>query len=75
RYGYYFISIVWSITLTVLFYNYQGFISETGFVHNLVFVSALMLVYTITLLLMSALSSRQRLLMKKFKSAALLDPV
>jgi EAL domain-containing protein (putative c-di-GMP-specific phosphodiesterase class I) len=75
RYGYYFISIVWSIALTILFYNYQGFISESGFVHNLVFVSALMLVYTITLLLMSALSSRQRLLMKKFRSAALQDPV
>jgi len=75
RYGYYFISIVWTITLTILFHYYQGFISETNFVHNLVFVSALMLVYTITLLLMAVISSRQRLLMKKFKAAALQDPV
>lgn len=75
RYGYYFISIVWTITLTILFHHYQGFISETNFVHNLVFVSALMLVYTITLLLMAVISSRQRLLMKKFKAAALQDPV
>lgn len=75
RYGYYFISIVWSITLTVLFNYYQGFISEHGFIHNLVFVSALMLVYTITLLLVSVISSRQRLLMKKFSAAALQDPV
>lgn len=64
RYGYYFISIVWTVTLTVLFEFYQGFISEHGFVHNLVFVSALMLVYTMTLLLMAAIASRQRLLMK-----------
>lgn len=75
RYGYYFISIVWTITLTILFHYYQGFISDTNFVHNLVFVSALMLVYTITLLLMAVISSRQRLLMKKFKAAALQDPV
>lgn len=75
RYGYYFISIVWTITLTILFHYYQGFISDTNFVHNLVFVSALMLVYTITLLLMAVISSRQRLLMKKFKAAALKDPV
>lgn len=75
RYGYYFISIVWSIALTILLFNYQGFISETGFTHNLVFVSALMLVYTVTLLLMAVISSRQRLLMKKFRAAALQDPV
>ncbi|MFS7300588.1 EAL domain-containing protein [Rahnella rivi] len=75
RYGYYFISIVWTITLTILYHYYQGFISDTNFVHNLVFVSALMLVYTITLLLMAVISSRQRLLMKKFKAAALQDPV
>ncbi|MFU2318559.1 sensor domain-containing phosphodiesterase [Rahnella sp. PCH160] len=75
RYGYYFISIVWTITLTILFNNYQGFISDHGFIHNLVFVSALMLVYTVTLLLMSVISSRQRLLMKKFSAAALHDPV
>lgn len=75
RYGYYFISIVWTITLTILFYYYQGFISNINFIHNLVFVSALMLVYTFTLLLMAVISSRQRLLMKKFKAAALQDPV
>ena len=75
RYGYYFISIVWTVILTILFHNYQGFISEQNFIHNLVFVYALMLVYTFTLLLMAVISSRQRLLMKKFRAAALQDPV
>jgi EAL domain-containing protein (putative c-di-GMP-specific phosphodiesterase class I)/GGDEF domain-containing protein len=75
RYGYYFISIVWTFTLTILFNYYQGFISEHGFIHNLVFVSALMLVYTVTLLLMAAIASRQRLLMKRTSAAALQDPV
>lgn len=75
RYGYYFISIVWTVTLTILFHYYQGFISEINFIHNLVFVSALMLVYTFTLLLMAVISSRQRLIMTKFRAAALKDPV
>ncbi len=75
RYGYHFITIVWTITLMILFDHYQGFISESGFVHNLVFVSALMLVFTLSLLMMSAISSRQRRLLQKTRSASLLDPV
>src|SRR5471032_535780 len=65
RYGYHFISIVWTVALVVLFNHYRGFISESGFIHNLVFVSALMLVFTLSLLMMSAISSRQRRLMQK----------
>lgn len=75
RYGYHFITIVWTITLIVLFNHYHGFISESGFIHNLVFVSALMLVFTLSLLMMSAISSRQRRLLQKTRSASLLDPV
>lgn len=75
RYGYHFITLVWTIALVVLFSNYQGFISISGFIHNLVFVSALMLVFTLSLLMMSAISSRQRRLLQKTRSASLLDPV
>lgn len=75
RYGYHFISIVWTVTLIILFSHYRGFISENGFVHNLVFVSALMLVFTMSLLMMAVVSSRQRRLMQKTRSASLLDPV
>ncbi|GBU14428.1 cyclic-di-GMP phosphodiesterase [Enterobacterales bacterium] len=75
RYGYHFITIVWTITLIVLFNHYRGFISQSGFIHNLVFVSALMLVFTLSLLMMSAISSRQRRLLQKTRSASLLDPV
>ena len=75
RYGYHFITIVWTITLIILFNNYEGFINENGFVHNLVFVSALMLVFTMSLLMMAAISSRQRRLMQKTRSASLLDPI
>lgn len=75
RYGYHFISIVWTVALVVLFNHYRGFISESGFIHNLVFVSALMLVFTLSLLMMSAISSRQRRLMQKTRDASLLDPI
>lgn len=75
RYGYYFITLVWTFGLLFLFSHYRGFISENGFVHNLVFDSALMLVFTVSLLLLSASSSRQRRLMAKTRSAALLDPI
>jgi len=75
RYGYHFITLVWTVALIVLFSHYQGFINVNDFVHNLVFVSALMLVFTICLLLMASISSLQRRLMKKTRSAALLDPV
>lgn len=75
RYGYHFITIVWTLTLIILFNHYQGFISESGFIHNLVFVSALMLVFSLCLLMMSAISSRQRRLLQKTRSASLLDPV
>jgi len=75
RYGYHFITVVWTVALVVLFSHYKGFISPSGFIHNLVFVSALMLVFTLSLLMMSAISSRQRRLLQKTRSASLLDPV
>lgn len=75
RYGYYVITIVWTVALTVLFFNYQGFIKPFAFVHNLVFISALMLVFTLSLLMMSTVSSRQRNLLRKSRLVSLLDPI
>ncbi|MDR3430569.1 MAG: EAL domain-containing protein [Rouxiella aceris] len=75
RYGYHFITLTWSVTLLILFHYYQGFINPNNFFHNLIFISALMLVFTLCLLLMSAISSRERILMRKVSIASLLDPV
>jgi len=75
RYGYHFISIIWFTSLITLFFNYRSFVSELSVVDNLLFISALMVVFTQCLLLMSAISSRQRMLMHKINTAALRDPV
>jgi len=75
RYGYHFISIIWFASLITLFFNYRAFVSKLNVVDNLLFISALMVVFTQCLLIMSSISSRQRMLMHKINTAALRDPV
>jgi EAL domain-containing protein (putative c-di-GMP-specific phosphodiesterase class I) len=75
RYGYHFITLVWSIALIILFKHYQGFVDNSDLLNHLTFISALMFGFTLCLLLVSASASRERILMRKVSQLALLDPV
>lgn len=75
RFGYQVILILWPITLLVVFCNYPDFIQWNNLPHNLAFINAMMLMFTISLLLVSSTNALQRQLHQKAQEGALNDPV
>jgi EAL domain-containing protein (putative c-di-GMP-specific phosphodiesterase class I)/GGDEF domain-containing protein len=75
RFSYHLVCLTWGVTLIVLFYNYQEFVEWSNLEHNLVFITSLLLVFTLCIYLMATVTSRQRDLSEKTSKASLLDPV
>jgi EAL domain-containing protein (putative c-di-GMP-specific phosphodiesterase class I)/GGDEF domain-containing protein len=78
RYGYTVIFLVWPWVLLVLFFNSHGFINADKpdqLLQRLLFVSALVLVFTLSLLMLATSSYRQRRLAFKARQGELIDPV
>lgn len=75
RFGYLFTSLCWGTLLVVLYQLRDRFMDPLVEPYNLAVISANLLVFTLTILLMSALSTRQRRLLAKAREMALTDPV
>lgn len=75
RFGYQFNSIIWAATLLVLFFNYPGYVQWNNLLHNLTMISSMMLAFTLSILLASAVHTRQRMDHAKAQNASLKDPV
>jgi EAL domain-containing protein (putative c-di-GMP-specific phosphodiesterase class I) len=75
RFGYQLNCMVWSISLIVLFFNYPSYVPQDNLLQNLAFISSLMLVFTLSIFLMSAVNTRQRKAHQKVQMASLKDPV
>lgn len=75
RMSYQLICIIWSITLLVLLINYQGFVQWDNLVHNLVFISSVLLIFTASLFLLAAVNTKQRYLHDRAQRASRIDPV
>lgn len=75
RYGYLFTSFIWGILLVVLYQFHDRFMNPSVEPHDLAVISANLLVFTLTILLMSAISTRQRRLLEKAREMAMTDPV
>ena len=75
RFGYLFTAISWGILLIVLYQlrdRYSGSVTDG---YHLAVISANLLIFTLTILLMSAISTRQRRLLSKAQNMAHRDPV
>lgn len=75
RFGYLFNNIVWATTLLVLFFNYPGYVQWGNLLPNLTMISAMMLAFTLSILMTSAVHTRQRMDHTKAQNASLKDPV
>lgn len=75
RFGYLFTSLCWGGLLVVLYLFHERFMHPFVESHGLAVISANLLVFTLTILLMSAVSTRQRRLLNKAREMALSDPV
>ncbi|CAO96094.1 sensor domain-containing phosphodiesterase [Erwinia tasmaniensis] len=76
RFGYLFTSLSWGILLVVLYQLRDRFMDLTVMKpYNLLVISAYLLVFTLVILLMSAISTRQRQLLTRAKELALTDPI
>jgi EAL domain-containing protein (putative c-di-GMP-specific phosphodiesterase class I)/GGDEF domain-containing protein len=75
RFGYLFNCIIWAATLLVLFFNYPGYVQWDSLLHNLTMISSMMLAFTLSILLTSAVHTRQRMDHAKAQNASLKDPV
>ncbi|MBK0001593.1 EAL domain-containing protein [Erwinia sp. S38] len=75
RFGYLFTSLSWGILLIVLYQLRDRYLSPTTEGYHLAVISANLLVFTLTILLMSAISTRQRRLLDKARRMAITDPV
>lgn len=75
RFGYLFTSLSWAMLLVVLYQLRDRFLCpETGPYH-LAVMSANLLVFSLTILMMAAISTHQRQILLKTRLAALSDPV
>lgn len=75
RFGYLFTGFIWSLLLIMLYQLRDRFLHpETG-PYQLAVISANLLVFSLSLLLMAAITTRQRRTLARAKAAALNDPV
>jgi EAL domain-containing protein (putative c-di-GMP-specific phosphodiesterase class I)/GGDEF domain-containing protein len=75
RFGYQFNSVVWPVTLLVLFTYYRGYMQWDNPLHNIAFISSMLLVFTLCIFLVSAINTRQRATQARAQNAALRDPM
>lgn len=75
RFGYLFTSISWALLLLLLYQLRDRFLSPVTDPYHLAVMSANLLVFTLTILLMASISTRQRHALSKAKRMALIDPV
>jgi len=75
RFGYLFTSTSWGLLLIVLYQLRDRYLNPTTDGYHIAVISADLLVFTLTILLMSAISTRQRRLLDKARRMARTDPV
>ncbi|KAB8309535.1 sensor domain-containing phosphodiesterase [Erwinia endophytica] len=75
RFGYLCTSLSWALLLVVLYQLRDRFLHPTTDPYNLAVLSANLLIFSLTILFMSAISTRQRGTLAMAKAAALNDPV
>lgn len=75
RFGHLFTSFSWAVLLILLYQLRDRFLSPGIEPHHLAVMSANLLVFSLTILMMAAISTRQRRTLMKAKMASLSDPV
>lgn len=75
RYGYQLTSLVWSASVITLLINYDGFVQWDNLAHSLALIMSMMVMFTLTIILMAAVNTRQRRLYIKTQRASMIDPV
>ncbi|WP_052118343.1 sensor domain-containing phosphodiesterase [Erwinia oleae] len=75
RFGYIFTSLSWAVLLLALYQLRDRFLGAATEPYHLAVMSANLLVFTLTILLMAAITTRQRFAMERIKLAALSDPI
>lgn len=75
RFGYLITSLSWAMLLLCIYQLRDRFLSPETDPHHLAVISVNMLVFTLTILLMASISTRQRFALARVKRASLSDPV
>lgn len=75
RFGYLFTSLSWAVLLVLLYQLRDRFFSYDTEPYHLAVMSANLLVFSLTILLMASISTRQRQMLTQAKQTALRDPV
>lgn len=75
RFGYLFTSLSWAVLLVVLYQLRDRFLCPETEPYHLAVMSANLLVFSLTILMMAAISTRQQRILIKTRLAALSDPV
>ncbi len=75
RFGYLFTSLSWAVLLVVLYQLRDRFLCPETEPYHLAVMSANLLVFSLTILMMAAISTHQRRILLKTRLAALSDPV
>ncbi|WP_338574094.1 EAL domain-containing protein [Erwinia billingiae] len=75
RFGYLFTSLSWAVLLVVLYQLRDRFLCPETEPYHLAVMSANLLVFSLTILMMAAISTHQRQILLKTRLAALSDPV
>ncbi|EKS7765385.1 EAL domain-containing protein [Edwardsiella piscicida] len=75
RYGYLLSTLVWSVAVIILLLNYEGYVELDDLSRNICFITAMLIVFTLTVILMAAINGRQRRLYRHMRRAAMIDPV
>ncbi|MDW8847109.1 EAL domain-containing protein [Erwinia sp. MMLR14_017] len=75
RFGYLFTSLSWAVLLVLLYQLRDRFLSYGTEPYHLAVMSANLLVFSLTILLMASISTRQRQMLAQAKQTALRDPV
>ncbi|MBV4367983.1 sensor domain-containing phosphodiesterase [Erwinia phyllosphaerae] len=75
RFGYLFTSFIWALLLMTLYQLRDRFLHPATGPYQLAVISANLLVFSLCLLLMAAITTRQRRILARTKAAALNDPV
>ncbi len=75
RFGYVFTSISWALLLMVLYQLRDRFLQPNTDPYHLAVMSANLLIFSMTILLMAAINTQQRRTLNRAKEAALHDPI
>jgi EAL domain-containing protein (putative c-di-GMP-specific phosphodiesterase class I)/GGDEF domain-containing protein len=76
RYGYRFMSMLWAVLLTLFVHYYSRYLpAYAGYDVQLAIASSCYLVYTVIILCVALMSTRQRRLHERARQLAFLDPV